>query len=88
MNKPTKAEVREAIRAHQESLRALNAAILTNDGSKVAKSLDGCSATYDGIVDLLELKYPDSFETEEEEEEEGDEGEEEEEEEEEVEVED
>jgi hypothetical protein len=88
MNKPTKAEVRDAIRLHEESLRNLKQAILTNDGSKVAKCLDGCSTSYDGIVDLLEQKYPDSFETDEEETEEGEEGEEGEEEEEEEEEED
>lgn len=89
MKKPTKEEVRDAIRLEEEALRSLKQAILTNDGSKVAKALDACSAAYDGIVDLLEQKYPDSFETDSEDEEEGDEEEEtDEEEEEEVEVED
>lgn len=69
MNKPTKAEVRDSIRKLKDDLRGLEAAILTNDGSKVARALEGCSSSYDGIVDLLEKKYPDSFELEDEEEE-------------------
>lgn len=91
MNKPTKAEVKEAVRKHQEQLRLLIGSMMTNDGSRVAASLEKCSSTYDDIVDVLEKKYPDSFGAEDEElddEEEDDEEEDEEDEEVEVEEED
>jgi hypothetical protein len=74
----TKAEIRDAIRKHEDEIRGLKAAILTNDGSKVARSLEACSVSYDGIADLLEAKWPDSFESDAEEEEEEEEDDEEE----------
>jgi hypothetical protein len=85
MNKPTKGEVKEAVRKHQETLRSLLQSMMTNDGSRVAAALEKCSSSYDEIVDVLEKRYPDSFgsdedpDDEEEEEEEDDEEEDEEE---------
>jgi hypothetical protein len=66
----TKAEVRKALKTHDDAIKSMKSALLENNGDKVATFLEAANCAWELVEKLLAEKYPDFIELDDEEEEE------------------
>jgi hypothetical protein len=62
MSRPTKGEIRTALKVHTDALSQLKGALLANDGAKVATYLEASSCAFETFEKLVVDRYPDEFE--------------------------